>query len=130
MPYAPMMHDVDPKKRILDEVGDISKFEVFHNQILVAVYIRPQKTKSGIYLSDKTTDEDRFQSKVGLVIAKGSDAFQDSAGEWFKDATIEMHDWVVFRPSDGWNVTVNGVLCRMMQDTQVRARVAHPDMAY
>lgn len=130
MPYAPMMHDVDPKKRILDEIGDISKFEVFHNQILVAVYIRPQKTKSGIYLSDKTTDEDRFQSKVGLVVAKGSDAFQDSAGEWFKDATIEMHDWVVFRPSDGWNVTVNGVLCRMMQDTQVRARVAHPDMAY
>lgn len=130
MPYAPMMHDVDPKKKILDEIGDISKFEVFNNQILVAVYIRPQKTKSGIYLSDKTTDEDRFQSKVGLVIAKGPDAFQDSSGEWFKNVTIEMHDWVVFRPSDGWNVTVNGVLCRMMQDVQVRARVAHPDTAY
>jgi len=130
MPYAPMMHDVDPKQKILDEIGDISKFEVFNNQILVAVYIRPQKTKSGIYLSDKTTDEDRFQSKVGLVIAKGPEAFQDSTGEWFNNVTIEMHDWVVFRPSDGWNVTVNGVLCRMMQDAQVRARVAHPDMAY
>lgn len=39
MPYAPMMHDVDPKQKILDEIGDISKFEVFNNQILVAVYI-------------------------------------------------------------------------------------------
>jgi len=130
MPYAPMMHEVDPKQKILEEIGDVSKFEVFNNQILVAVYIRPQKTKSGIYLSDKTTDEDRYQSKIGLVIAKGPDAFKDEAGEWFKGVDINVHDWVVFRPSDGWNVTVNGVLCRMMQDVQVRARVTHPDVAY
>jgi co-chaperonin GroES (HSP10) len=130
MPYAPMMHEVDPKNKILEEIGDISKFEVFNNQILVAVYIRPQKTKSGIYLSDKTTDEDRFQSKVGLIVARGPDAFKDETGEWFNGVTIGNHDWVVFRPSDGWNVTVNGVLCRMMQDVQVRARVSHPDVAY
>lgn len=130
MPYAPMMHEVDPKAKILEEIGDVSAFEVFNNQILVAVYIRPQKTKSGIFLTDKTTEEDRFQSKVGLIVAAGPDAFNDESGEWFKGATVNVHDWVVFRPSDGWNVTVNGVLCRMMQDVQVRARVAHPDVAY
>jgi co-chaperonin GroES (HSP10) len=126
----PMLHETDPKQKILDEIGDVSKFEVFNNQILVAVYIRPQKTKSGLYLSDKTTDEDRYQSKVGLIVAKGPDAFVDENGEWFKGANVDVHDWVVFRPSDGWNVMVNGVLCRMMQDTQVRGRIAHPDVAY
>jgi co-chaperonin GroES (HSP10) len=125
-----MLHEVEPGKKILDEIGDVSKFEVFNNQILVAVYIRPQKTKSGIYFSDKTTDEDKYQSKVGLIVAKGPDAFKDENGEWFKGVEINLHDWVVFRPSDGWNVTVNGVLCRMMQDVQVRARIEHPDVAY
>jgi len=130
MPFTPMLHEVEPGKKILDEIGDVSKFEVFNNQILVAVYIRPQKTKSGIYFSDKTTDEDKYQSKVGLIVAKGPDAFKDENGEWFKGVEINLHDWVVFRPSDGWNVTVNGVLCRMMQDVQVRARIEHPDVAY
>ena len=130
MPFTPMLHEVEPAKKILDEIGDVSKFEVFNNQILVAVYIRPQKTKSGIYFSDKTTDEDKYQSKVGLIIAKGPDAFKDENGEWFKGVEMNLHDWVVFRPSDGWNITVNGVLCRMMQDVQVRARIEHPDVAY
>lgn len=130
MPFTPMLHEVEPGKKILDEIGDVSKFEVFNNQILVAVYIRPQKTKSGIYFSDKTTDEDKYQSKVGLIVAKGPDAFKDENGEWFKGVEMNPHDWVVFRPSDGWNITVNGVLCRMMQDVQVRARIEHPDVAY
>jgi co-chaperonin GroES (HSP10) len=130
MPYMPMNHDVDPKKKILEELGNISEYELFNNQILVAVYIRPQKTKSGLYLSDKTTDEDRYQSKVGLLIAKGPAAFKDDTGEWFDGAQFNLHEWLVFRPSDGWNVTVNGVLCRMLSDTQVRMRVPQPDAAY
>ena len=56
MPPMIMAHEVDPKQKLLKEIGDLSKVEIFNNQVLVAVYIRPQKTKSGIYLSDKTTD--------------------------------------------------------------------------
>ena len=41
---------VDHKKELLDRIGDISKFEIFNNQLLAAVYIRPEKTKGGIYL--------------------------------------------------------------------------------
>lgn len=127
MPAMLMDHDIDPKKSILDQIGDTSNIEIFNNQILCAVYIRPQKTKSGIYLSDKTVDEDRYQGKVGLLIGMGPAAFEDENGEWFNEASFKLHDWLVFRPSDGWSVMVNGVLCRMMSDTQVKARISSPD---
>jgi hypothetical protein len=130
MPHMPMNHDVDPKDELLKALGDLSKIELFNNTILLAVYIRPQRTKSGLYLSDKTLDEDRYQSKVGLLVAAGPTSFTDPDGNWFAGAGIKLHDWLAYRPSDGWNVTVNGVLCRMMVDTQIRMRISHPDEVY
>ena len=130
MPPMIMQHEVDPADQLKKDLGDLSKVEVFNNQLLVAVYIRPQKTKTGIYLTDKTTDEDRFQSKIGLVVKKGPSAFDDSTGEWFKGVSIDEGDWVIFRPSDGWSVTVNGVLCRMIDDMNIKGRVQHPDQIW
>jgi len=130
MPFMLMEHKVDPKDKLLEELGDLSSVEVFNNQLLVAVYLRPQKTKSGIYLTDNTTDEDRYQSKVGLVIKKGPSAFEDNNGEWFKDIKITEGDWIVFRPSDGWSITVNGVLCRMIDDTNIKCRIDSPDRVW
>lgn len=130
MPPMIMQHDTDPANTLKKELGDLSKVEVFNNQLLVAVYIRPQKTKSGIILTDKTTEEDRFQSKIGLVVKKGPAAFEDQSGEWFKDISIEENDWIIFRPSDGWSITVNGVLCRLIEDVNVKGRVKHPDQIW
>ena len=127
MPHMIMQHDVDPAESIKNEIGDTSSFQLFRNQVLVAVYIRPQKTKSGIYLTDKTTDEDRYQSKVGLVIKKGPTAFVDETGQWFDGVSIAESEWVVFRPSDGWSITVNNVLCRIIDDVNIRGKVTHPD---
>lgn len=125
-----MDHGVDPKQKLIDEIGDISNIELFNNKILVAVYIRPEKTKSGLYLSDKYRDEDRYQGKVGLLVGMGPDAFQDDGGAWFKETSFHMHDWLVFRPSDGWSITVNGVLCRVLSDTNVQMRIPTPDAAW
>jgi hypothetical protein len=130
MPFMKMDHDVDPKDKILKEIGDISQFEIFGNNLLVAVYIRPEKTKSGLYLTNQTTEEDRYQSKVGLLLAKGPFACNSEDENWFGDKSFNLNDWLVFRPSDGWSITINGVLCRMMLDSQVRMRVPHPDAAY
>ena len=122
MPFMIMDHAVDPKQKLLEDIGDISSVEIFNNQILVAVYVRPQKTKSGIYLSDQSREEDKIQGKVGLVVKK--------ANEWFKDVSVEVNDWVVFRPSDGWSITVNNVLCRMIDDTAIRGKVDAPDRVW
>lgn len=125
-----MLHEKEPKQVLLEQVGDTSSIEVFNMQVLVAVYIRPEKTKGGLFLSDKSRDEDRYQSKVGLILKKGPTAFVDKDGEWFSDLDIKEGDWIVFRPSDGWNITVNGTLCRMLDDMSVRARIAHPDQVW
>ena len=122
-----MLHKRNPKEVLLEQAGDISKIEVFNMQVLVAVYIRPEQTKSGLFLSDRARDEDRYQSKVGLIIRKGPTAFVDKDGEWFSGLDIKEGDWIVFRPSDGWNITVNGTLCRMLDDMSVRARIENPD---
>jgi co-chaperonin GroES (HSP10) len=130
MPAMLMEHEVDPRQKLLKSVGDISNVEVFNNQILVAVYLRPEKTKTGIYMPDAHREEDKFQSKVGLVLKKGPMAFDDNTGQWFNDISIETSDWIVFRPSDGWSITVNGILCRMIDDVNVRGRVDHPDRVW
>ena len=130
MPHMNMTHDVDPKQTLIDALGDISEYKVFHNEIVVAVYVRPEKTKSGIYLPDAHRDEDKIQGKVGLVVKMGPEAFEDPNGNWFKDVSVKLHDWVVFRPSDGWSITVNKVLCRILNDTSVRGRIGHPDQVW
>lgn len=127
MPPMIMEHDEDPAKKILKAIGDLSSVELFNNQILLATYIRPQKTKSGIYLSDATVDEDRYQSKVGLLIKTGPSAFEQNEEGWFANEQFHLHEWLVHRPSDGWAITIHGVLCRILVDTQIKMRVQDPD---
>jgi co-chaperonin GroES (HSP10) len=127
MPPRMMEHDADPKVVLKEQIGNTDSFEIYNNQILIAVYVRPEKTKSGIFLPDAHRAEDQYQSKVGLVLKKGPAAFEGDDSLWFKDMNIELDDWIVFRPSDGWPITVNGVLCRMLDDTSVRGKIDVPD---
>jgi len=132
MPYVKVAHEVDPKQKLIEEIGDISSLKVLHHQVLVAVYQRPRTAMLGgktFHLADTTVAEDRFQSKVGLIVAMGPTAFANT-GEWKWDEEFNIHDWIVFPPSSGWNVTVNGVLCRMLPDTGVKMKSPDPDMIY
>jgi co-chaperonin GroES (HSP10) len=92
--------------------------------------VRPEKTKGGIVLPDQHRSEDRIQGKVGLIVKKGSAAFVDETNTWFVDGAIELNEWVIFRPSDGWSITINGVLCRILDDINVRGRIQHPDQVW
>lgn len=133
MPYMKVYHEVDPKQKLLDDIGDISQHEVFGTNILVAVYQRPTTTMLGgkkFDLTPKTVEEDKYQSKVGLVIAKGPSAFKDPDGLFFGDSEIKLHDWVIIPASAVKSLLVNGVMCRLMKDTLVDMRVADPDAIY
>ena len=130
MPAMKMNHVIDPKKEIINAIGDLKGIKLFNMQVLVGIYIRPQKTASGIFLTDKTVDEDRYQGKVGLVLKTGPMAFIDEKEEWFKKGDIKVGDWAVFRPSDGWAITINGYLCRILDDRVIKGTVDKPDMAW
>lgn len=138
MPAVEYDHVVDPRDALLQKAGDLDGIEVFGNDILVALYTPPEKTKSGIIFADDTRNEFRFQGKVGLVLKMGPTAYVNDAGDKFRD--IEVGDWVVFRPSDGWPFQLNTmksriakdsiVDCRVVSDLHIRVRVNHPDAIY
>jgi len=131
MPQLVMEYDKDPAEKLLEELGDLSGIQLMNTQVLIAVHLRPNRTKSGLYLTDEHIDEDRFQGKSGLLIAAGPQAFHPD-GKWFKEGIefIVGKTWILFRPSDGWNVTIHGKPCRMLDDVSIRAVVNHPDMVF
>ena len=130
MPPMKMTHADNFKEDLMASLGDLNEIEVFNNNILVAIYIRPNKTKSGIILTDKYVDEDKYQGKVGLILKMGPSAFKDETGKWFKDVDVKVGDWVVFRPSDGWSVSINDQPCRILDDMNIRGRIQSPDMVW
>lgn len=139
MPVLDIVHDEDPADRIFDNAGDLTEIEVFNNQVLVGVYLRDgdgkkeAKTKGGLIVPNAVTNEDKYQSKTGVILNMGPNAFNDPSGNWFANEEFSVGDWVVFRPSDGWSLTLvsydgNGgrreLLCRLVDDVAVRARVS------
>lgn len=132
MPAAIMLHQTDPKEDLIAKIGSLDGIDLLHNQVLVAVYMQPEKTAGGIIRPDVNRDEDRHQSKVGLILKAGDKAFTPD-DEWSWPDGLGIGDWVFFRVSDGWNVTLNGDrnnLCRILNDTQIRGRVQHPDQVW
>jgi len=125
-----MDHEVDPRTKLLNEIETLDGVEIYNNQVLLAVYMRPTKTKIGIILTDQYVGEDLYQSKVGLVLMKGPSAFVEKEELWFKDVNVNEGDWVMFRPSDGWQININGVSCRIMDDIHIRGKLAHPDTVW
>lgn len=112
-------------------LGDaLDQFEPFHNQILVAIYIAPAITPGGIHKPDSLVDEDRWQGKVGLVLKKGSMAFQNDGRNDFKGQNVEPGEWIMYRVSDGFAVDIGGVHCRLIEDIHVKGRVTSPEIIY
>lgn len=131
MPHVALAHENDPRTDLLGKIGDVSNVEVFNNQVMVAIYKRPEKTRGGIIMTEAHRDEDLSQGKVGLVVKMGALAFSPDADDKWGFAQIEprleVGDWVYFRASDGWAMSVNQTPCRMLDDVNVRGRVRHPD---
>ncbi len=125
--------EYDPKQEILDKLGDLSSVEIARNEVLLAIYRRPNMSPGGIAFTDNTLKEDIYQGKVGLVVKIGP-------GCAFPNLDIQLHDWVVTRPSDTWALDVSAhsnaltktdfVACRLVFDDQIRLRVANPSIAW
>lgn len=133
MPALKAVHTVDPRNEIRKQVGkQIDDMKLYGNAILVAIYKRPKTAQYGtmtLQLADGTRDEDKHQGKVGLVIAKGPRAYKNDEYTDFHGQDVEIGDWVVFKPSEGWALTLteNQVLCRMLEEINIRMVIPSPD---
>lgn len=122
-----MASSSDAKATLRSAVGSLKEVSVLHNLVLVATYVKSERTAGGILLPDKTKDEDRFQGKVGLVLARGPIAFKDDAYNNFGGIEANVDDWVVYWPSDGREMFVNGVSCRLLEDKHIKMRIPKPE---
>ena len=130
MPPMRMIHSIDPAKELMDKIGNLDGFELFGNQVLIAVYQRPEKTKSGIILADVTRQEDAFQGKAGLVVKLGPSAFVSDDQYNFCRMRAEVGDWVAIFVSDGRKIVVGETLCRLVEDQHVRLKIPYPDSIF
>jgi len=132
MPVNPSLHniqhDTDPAKALLEKIGDVSVRKISGKQVLVATYIRPEKTTSGLLLTEKSRQEDEYQGKVGLIINMGPLAFEGMEAAWPDDTVPKIGDFVVYRALDGFMTQFNGHPCRTLEDKQIREIVPNPDI--
>ena len=135
MSYVKITHKEDPKQKLLNELGDISGIHVANNNVLLAVYQRPTTMMLGgreFELTSKTVGEDRYQSKVGLIIKYGPTAFVKNDTWVFlgDEEKFELHDWVAMPVAVASSMLINGVLCRIVTDTVVKMKIPDCDMVY
>lgn len=119
----------DPKQAILEALGKHDTY-IFHSKVLVATYVRPAKTSSGLFLPDKTIEEDRYQGTIFLVIGMGKGAFKDDNIAKFNGDKIKVGDWVMGVAGDGIAMFINGVPCRLFDDTRILMRVKNPELYF
>lgn len=131
----------------------VNGIHLLRNRVLVASFIRPEKTSGGIIRPDAVREEDKWQGKAGLILAVGPSAFefpeivddidqacQENGCVTREDISIikyERHnlprigDWVFFRGSDTWDSGLQvapgvGAHCRFIFDDAIIGRIADP----
>lgn len=116
----------------------MSQVYVGTNNILVATYFPPEMTKLkgpggksiDFFVSSKTTDEAKWQSRVGLLIAKGPLAWKSDERVDFGGTDYEIGDWLCYDRQDGRQIAVNRVHCRRMKDVDVWGKTDNPFLVY
>jgi co-chaperonin GroES (HSP10) len=134
MPFMRMEHTEDPAETIISKVGmkhgEIPGFRLHGNRILVGMYERPEKTKSGIVLTQQTRQEDEYQGKAGLVLMKGHSAFESDENIDFGPDNVKVGDWVMLFVSEGRSCKINGQLCRIIRDQDIAMAIPEPDQVF
>ena len=117
----------DPKQKVMDALGDALKgVHVYGNRVLVATAPHKDRSAGGIILTDKMIEEERYQGKVGLVLALGPAAFKyDGSFEW-EGRKPDIGSWVFFRTPDASEFGLHGVSCRFIRDELIVGEVDGP----
>jgi len=94
-------------------------------RIVVLPYKGVEKTKGGLYLTDKAIEEQQLTTNVGLILSMGTDAYADKEkfpnGPWCKKG-----DWIIFARYAGSRVKIEGGEIRILNDDEVLAKLKDP----
>lgn len=94
-------------------------------RVLIALPTIEETYDSGIVKADRTLNEERILSTMGIVLDMGGEAYSDKErfpnGPWCK-----VGDFVMFRPNSGTRFKVNGQELRLLNDDSIEAVVPDP----
>lgn len=132
MPAAALLdiaQSADPLKTMRDKIGDLSKFDLAGGRVLVWIYVASERTAGGIIRPGQSLQEDIWQGTVGYVLKSGPFAFKDDDAHNIKFGgfSADPGDWVLFTPGEGKRVQINGVDCRIIEDSLIQAKIPSPD---
>lgn len=126
----PVVHDKDPKTVINDALKGLVKgnLQPTAGDVLLCVYQRPAKMKSGLYMPDTASRlaEDKHQGVVGLIVALGPD-FAKHKRALALDKMPEVGDWVFFNNRDCHAFTLGDQPMRLLQGDFIRMIITDPD---
>lgn len=114
----------------------LDKFDMQLNRVLVAIFKRPEEMALAgggtLTIPEAVLREDDHQGVAGLVLKLGPRCFEDSDVMTWTDADrCKPNDWVLLRRSEGFRVSINGVLCILFNDERgIKAVVPRPDVIY
>lgn len=134
--YGKNIHKADdyarnPHLAILDFITPyLDDIEVSADKLLVATYRRPEKTEGGLYMTESSLEEDKFQGVAGLVLKLGAAAFKDDARVTFSGFAVEPLDWVTYRAVHGAAREIAGLHCRIIQDIHVDGKIKDPTLVW
>ena len=126
----------DPKAKIFEALKDsIAGINVYENRLLVATAPHMTRSHGGILYTDKAKDEQRYQGKVGLVLAMGATAFKFSGKFSWDGPAPDVGDWVFYRAADTFECGVkvqgnSGLSCRFIFDNFVMGGLKTPDLIW
>lgn len=126
MSVLKLAQSADPRNGIQKAVGNLDGVQLFSGRVLVGIYIAPEKTAGGIIRPNSNILEDLYQGVVGLVLKKGNLAFKDDETSKFHGQDVSVGDWVTFRPGDAKRIQLNGVDCRIVEDTVIDMVIENP----
>lgn len=103
-------HDTaaEAAQEIMAAVGDLSNVEIFGSQVLIAPYIRPTKTKSGLHVPASAANEDTWQGKVGLILKIGPTAFDPDATKQYGGRAPVVGEWIFHDVKQCFQMHVKG----------------------
>ena len=95
-------------------------------RLLVRPYQPKQKTKGGLYLTEKTLETQQLTTVVGFVVKMGDLCYKDKekfpTGPWCKEG-----DWVMFARYAGSRIKIEGGEIRLLNDDEVLATIKNPE---
>lgn len=95
-------------------------------RLLILPYRGKGRTDGGIYLPDKTVEEQNVSTQVGYVLKVGPLAYKDEekfpSGPW-----CEQGNWVMFARYAGSRFRIDGGEVRILNDDEILAKILEPE---